>query len=287
MLLCLLIAGCHHGLHHTKGSLPQLSLAPARHGVSGRGLFCLSHAAQVQQPKPEQHVFVGGKVRSPGMVTIPADGRLSLRQALDAAGGLDADVAQSVIAVRRGGPLAHTTYFPLSMVEHDLAGDIPLAHGDEIRVLVWEQTTLVFENSQRIGTTANGDPFLISGWVAQPGVRYIGQPASSLARGAALPVTQDGQAPPMLPLPTITRVADVLVYGGLDGRTQVMILKRRAISGVSDDYFVFPIQDRQLVHDVLAAAPLVSGDEILVGPFSSSPLLMSAVIEPLARARAK
>lgn len=254
-------------------------------GLGGCRHLAKTHPCSDQAvSRPTGSVFVGGSVRSPGMLNLPPDGRLTLRQALYQAGGAPETEQELWVAVRRGpGPLAHWTYMPWFFVDQDLAGDIPVAPGDEIRVEQVHQTSLSFENAQRVGSLANGQPFQLTGWVVNPGVRYIGQPTSTLAAGP----TVHGQAvvAPDRPMAdvVVTRLSDILAYGGVDPRAQLAILKRRHPSGIWTDYFLFPLSDSRIASTV-RAAPIVSGDELLLGPLTASPLLTSALVQALATA---
>jgi hypothetical protein len=224
-------------------------------------------------------VFLSGHVRSPGRQAFPPDGRFTLGQALAAAGGPTIDTmtdpAKLWIALRRGSsPWSHTTYLPIWMVDRDLAAHIPLASGDEIRLISHEETNLVFDNAQRVGSTANGEPFYLAGSVARPGVRFIGQAASTLASGPTRSADPGGQA--------TTRLSDVLYYGGVGTDAQIMLVKRRTVSGASFDFFIFPLYDPRSLQLAMESV-LVAQDEISVGPLTLSPLLVSAFVEPLAR----
>ncbi len=269
-----------HGGNYTRIALASAAIlgwcfgcqaGPARH----RGF----HRSEIVEPALSSgEVFISGHVRNAGRAAMPPDGRMTLGQAVIAAGGFTKPTDQLWVALRRGtGPLVHTTYLPSWMLERDLGADIPLASGDEISLVLHEETTLGAERARLVGSTANGEPFQILGTVARPGLRYIGQPVESLVRGPVRPVGLEAyRSPP------VTRLIDVVSHAGPTAQTQVAVLKRRTISGVTFDYYVFPLYDQRAVvwtSDTL----LVSGDEIIFGPLTSVPLLVSAFIEPLAR----
>ncbi|GIW95050.1 MAG: hypothetical protein KatS3mg110_3091 [Pirellulaceae bacterium] len=251
LLWTLLAAACHHSLHH--------------------------RPVEPRVPATMAEVFISGHVRSPGRQAFPADGRLTLGQAIAAAGGPAIDTAQLWIALRRGSsPWTHTTYLPGWMADRDLAADIPLASGDEIRVIGHQETNLAFDNAQLVGSIANGEPFYLGGSVARPGVRFIGQPTTTLATGPTRGSHNLGQGQPT------TRLSDVLYHAGVGPDAQIMLLKRRTVSGASFDFFVFPLYDPRSVQLAMDSV-LVAQDELSFGPLTLSPLLVSAFVEPLAR----
>jgi len=97
-------------------------------------------------------VDVGGAVKLPGTVAIP-DAGLTLLQGIIRAGGLgdsyqraqptngDANPLAEILLVRlQRGREVH--YFPLKMVETDLAGAVQLARGDIVQVLPATDTSL-------------------------------------------------------------------------------------------------------------------------------------------------
>ncbi|MBM3999783.1 MAG: hypothetical protein FJ297_09645 [Planctomycetes bacterium] len=220
----------------------------------------------------EAFVWIGGRVAKGGRYAMPRDGRLALRQALLLAGGAarstDGEPDPLLVALRRADGIAtRVAYLPLFTVEQGIAGGIPVRAGDEITIVHPRDTSLDANRARLAGPTGNGAPFAVVGRVADPGTRTIGDRIGSVKDARVL-----------------SRIGDILETVDADRSAEWMVLTRRPAGGLQWESFILPLQSDAARDLIPGDAPIVSGDTYAFGPIAVSPLLTTALIDPLVRA---
>ena len=215
--------------------------------IAGRMLlflfFCISIGCQLESvgnrpklctqrtracPPSAGEVEVGGLVERPGVLKIDDDG-LNLRQVVLRAGGVRRDLrnvplTDLFVAVGEARKISSTTsFYALPLVESGVAGAVRVGNGDSVSIV--ERSRLSLDRNATANLVAlrqNGQPFRLSGFVANPGTFEI-------SSGQAEKLETIGDLKEKVALETKKSPADVVV-----------ITRQNPLSGATDR-FVLPL----------------------------------------------
>ncbi len=198
--------------------------------VAGCAHLTQHHCEQDKTEIPQQFLDVGGAVEHPQRLTIPEEG-LVLRQAIIMAGGLRSSAADALhpseafVALQRGsGVSARSFYFPLQLVETDLAGEVPVLHGDTVQILDVRRTSL-FSNASAGGTATR---FVVNGLVNRPGQYQMGEALSRLQRKQGPAIGVIGEA------------AQLATGEAVGSQSTIIVVRRSGPGGLGEEQFVLP-----------------------------------------------
>lgn len=221
-------------------------------------------------PSLVDSVDVSGFVGKPQKVDIDSNG-LSLRQALVRAGGIQRTKAipGSVIGsteVSLDHPFVHLQrrssivevqnfYFALPFVTQGIAGSIPLRNGDWIEIVEAKTTSIGANSINSDGTSPKNKTFFITGAVPNPG-KYTTKSTSE-------------------------KLFEAMNYGGSFKLKEVALI-RSATAGTGVETFFIPINQYA---SLLRTIRIRENDIIAVKEVNASPIALTALIEPVLKAR--
>ena len=228
-------------------------------------IFCLlpsngcrllsTHPLHQSVEPPASVVDVGGAVRDPQSVEIPASG-LNLVQAITRAGSLDADQSQQdwFVSLQRLNHGRHQIYWmPYQLVNQEVAGMIPLRNGDIVQVVPFGLTRLGVG-----GKSTDTVRVALRGYIPKPGDYDV---AGSLADLFS----------------TDSAGGNPLMYGA-----SVVTLTRSV--GLTTEHYVLPLTSEVIgASPAILAAPAKQGDVITFTRMERIPIVLSGFVEDLRR----
>lgn len=211
--------------------------------------------ANVADGEPKASVTIGGFVKLPQEIVIPAGG-LTLLEAMTRSGiSLNGESllepSDGLVTLRRSTAIGpQTFYFPYSLVQFSLTGDIRLQDQDVVLLVGAADLQL----DQQI--PGSEDRFAVTGMVENPGTYTIDTDSNTFS--------------------------DLENYvGQVDRNANIAVLTRRSLSGLGVQHFVIPtgFGGAQFANVNLLRMKLQSGDVVNHTRLERIPIVLAGMIE--------